>query len=106
MRVSTLVIAGALALGTAGASASPLIAGANGVAAPESLATTIHHKPGHRGGPPWMRGGRDRDDRRESRRRRDWDDGYQSRTVCRTTYRTAFDPYQGAYVRRPVRICG
>ena len=62
-------------------------------------AIPIHHKPGHHGGPPWLRGDRDRGDWRDGR----YDE--RSYTVCRNTYRTYYDPYYGEYVRRRVRIC-
>ena len=67
----------------------------------------VHHKPGHHGGQPWLQRNQTRDEWREDR----WDyGGYYGRdrpyTVCRTTYRTYFDPYTGEYVERPVRVCG
>jgi len=98
---TVLICAPAMLIATM-ADASPL---APGTAFPTAGATVqaIHHKPGHRGGPPWMR---DRDDRRSNERRVDRDDG-RSRParVCQTQYRTEYDPYDDEYVRRPVQVC-
>jgi hypothetical protein len=107
----------ALVLGAAGASASPVVGGAALIAVPDGVATAIHHKPGHHGGPPWAQGrdrrdfdqDRDRDSYRESYRDsyRDYDEERPRyrRQVCRTTYREVYDRYEDEYVRRPVRVC-
>ena len=109
MRDLTSLLAVALTLGCAGASASPLAGGAVAIAPSDGLATAIHHKPGHRGGPPWTRdrerrGGDDRDFDRESYRDSDERPSYR-RQVCRTTYREVYDRYEDEYVTRPVRVC-
>jgi hypothetical protein len=72
---------------------------------PESISSTtgtsislVHHKPWHRGGPPWTRG--------RYYERETW--SYERPVAvafCRTTLRTEFDPYAGVYVRRPIRVC-
>jgi hypothetical protein len=93
MRCLISLAAVGLALGTTAVAASPLAAtGASAVDA-GAMVETVHHKPGHRGGPPWARRGHDGDYR------------YSRRTVCRTTYQTVFDPYYGNYIRRPVQVC-
>ena len=99
MRSAVLIMAGALMLPTAPLLANPLPRAAWLPDAGAVEAIPIHHKPGHHGGPPWLRGGRDRGDWRDGR--------YDERTytVCRNTYRTYYDPYYGEYVRRRVRIC-
>ena len=97
-----LVILAAASLGLmAGtASAGPLPTFDPGLAT-HSLAESVHHKPGHRGGPPWTRGGRgyDRDDGRAMVERR------QRVTRCVTRYRESYDSYRGVYVRRPIEVC-
>jgi hypothetical protein len=98
MRFSTVLIAGALALGTAGASASPLVSGGAAAVTLDPLATTVHHKPGHRGGPPWTRQQPSRTERYVER------PAYRT-SYCRTTYRTQYDPDLDEYVRRAVRVC-
>jgi hypothetical protein len=90
-----------LMVGTA--TAGPLPTFDPGLAGPAAI-ETVHHKPGHHGGPPWTRGGnrgydRDRDDGRYAVERR------QRVTRCVTRYRESYDPYRGAYVRRPVEVC-
>ena len=109
---STMLVAGFLALGLAGMAQAAPLAGPQPDLTPATPAQAIHHKPGHRGGPPWMRGRaeRDRDDDRRAYRQRDrddWDDDRPSRrtTACRTEYREAFDPYRGVSIRRPVQVC-
>ncbi len=71
-------------------------------------AVLAHHKPGHRGGPPWTRGrGYDDDgyrDRARDRRAEAWDERPR-RLACTTRYRSAYDHYLGETVRRPVRVC-
>ena len=92
-----LLIAAGLGLGASPAFAAPVIASA----VPEPAIVLAHHKPGHHGGPPWMRDhGRDYDERdyRDDRR------AYR-REVCRTRYEEVFDRYTGEYVTRPVRVC-
>jgi hypothetical protein len=104
MRPEIVIVGAALALGfTPEAGASPLAAG--GSLQPGSPALMIHHKPGHQGGPPWMRG--------RQREMESYEDGSRyyearprySRQVCRTGYRTVFDRYSGEYVSRPFRTC-
>lgn len=61
--------------------------------APEAAPTLIHHKPGHKGGPPWARGNR------EGQR-------YAApRQECRTEVRERVDGYTGDVVRRTVQVC-
>lgn len=89
-----LAATGAVALGLQAAAASPFTTGAG---APEagSLVTSVHHKPGHKGGPPWTR---DRYDVRERER-------VGTRSTCRTTTQTQYDPYRGGMVQRQVQVC-
>ncbi len=95
MRGQGLLAAALLAIGTAGASAAPL----TGPAFPETgLIQSVHHKPGHRGGPPWARS------RQQSR------DAYGqtrsvTRRVCDTQSRLVYDSYQDDYVRRRTEVC-
>jgi len=97
-----LAAAGLVTLGArAAASASP-VADAGALLAP-SPAVMIHHKPGHHGGPPWMRG-RQREDYEDQGRPYETRPRY-TREVCRTSYRTVFDRYSGEYISRPVRTC-
>lgn len=96
MRVYATLVAGALCAGAVTASAAPM--GAQLPPEHETPLVQIHHKPGHKGGPPWAR-----QDSRSSR-------GYatrtmERRTICRTTLRTYYDEYIGQYVRRSVRTC-
>ena len=100
MRQLMAVLASAMLLVPSLAGASPP-AGASSLAA-DPVVLPVHHKPGHMGGPPWARRGSDRDDWREERRYRR-EPAYTQ--VCRTEYRTRFDPYIGDYVREPVRTC-
>ena len=96
MRALGILVAGTLCLGAVTASAAPL--GAQLLPEREAPLVQIHHKPGHKGGPPWAR-------------RDSWNDrGYATRTTerrtyCRTTLRTYYDDYMGEYVRRSVRVC-
>ena len=104
MRRQIVLLAAAMALTTGAASASPLRFVAGAAAPLDPLAIEIHHKPGHQGGPPWMR------DRERQMEPFEEDGGYEARPryrreVCRTSYRTVFDRYTGEYVRRPVRSC-
>lgn len=105
MRTAGIVIASALCFCAGTALAAPL---ANNLLSESGdPLVEIHHKPGHAGGPPWMRGRQGRDEWRGSR---GYDRGYSSRyierrTACRTVYRTYFDAYSGEYVRRSARIC-
>ena len=106
MRFSLLMAVAAAGFCANAAIASPLFANESSLSA-EAPLIGVHHKPGHHGGPPWMQRNQTRDEWREDR----WDyGGYYGRdrpyTVCRTTYRTYFDPYTGEYVQRPVRVCG
>ncbi len=77
-------------------------------APPTTGAEAVHHKPGHRGGPPWTRGrGYDDDgyrDRYRDRRAEAWDERPR-RLACTTRYRSTYDPYLGETVRRAVRVC-
>lgn len=101
MRLHILALICVPLLAATGASASPLLkAAADRSVSSDRLVTPAHHKPGHKGGPPWARRGSDRADWREEPR-------YPRPTtaVCHTEYRARFDPYAGVYVRRPVRIC-
>lgn len=66
--------------------------------APAPGVENIHHKPGHRGGPPWTRQGLERRDWVESR------PAYRRQT-CETTLRQDYDPYTGSPVTRRVRTC-
>jgi len=95
MRALGILAAGALCFGVATASAAPF--GGQLLSEHEAPLVQIHHKPGHRGGPPWTR---------QSNRNR----GYATRTIerrtfCRTTLRTYYDEFTGEYVRRSVRVC-
>jgi hypothetical protein len=111
MRPKLLFGVGMIVMSGLPVSASP-ISNAQTVSAlvADAPVVSIHHKPGHRGGPPWTRG-YDRDWRQERGdwryERGDWryDRAPATVTVCRTVPRTEFDPYAGLYVRRPVRIC-
>lgn len=105
MRREIVLFGAALALGyTAEAWASPLAAvGAS--LQPGSPALAIHHKPGHQGGPPWMRGRpREMESFEDDRRYYEARPRYR-RQVCRTSYRTVFDRYSGEYISRPFRSC-
>jgi len=106
MRAAGVLFASALCLYTGAASAASF--GSSLLLEPGTPLIEVHHKPGHAGGPPWMRGRQDRDEWRESR---DYDRGYSSRyserrTTCRTVYRSYYDAYAGEYVRRSARVCG
>lgn len=96
MRVLGILVAGLSCVGAVNASAAPI--GAQLLPEHEAPVVQIHHKPGHKGGPPWTRQG-------------NWNDrGYatrsiERRTYCRTTLRTYYDDYRGEYVRRSVRVC-
>jgi hypothetical protein len=94
-----LVMAGAAVLSATVASASPVTtSGGLSLKEAEAPFARVHHKPWHAGGPPWVRGGY---------QRQEWREGYMAErvTVCRTAFRTEFDPYAGVYVRRPIRLC-
>ena len=93
------LVAGASLLGAAAASESPHVTRAP---APDPLLSFVHHKPGHKGGPPWARR---KEERRDWREDRPYSPGRTYTTLCRTEYRTRFDPYAGVYLRRPVRVC-
>jgi len=99
-----IVLFAALALGAVDASASPLGPAAEAAGSPNPLAIEIHHKPGHQGGPPWMRGRQHEVESFEDDRVYEERPRYR-RQVCRTSYRTVFDRYTGEYVRRPVQSC-
>ena len=94
--------AGVSLLAATAASAGPHPTAAASAAPAEPLLSLAHHKPGHKGGPPWARRNPDRRDWRDDR---PYDRGPAYTTVCRTEYRTRFDPYAGVYLRRPVRVC-
>jgi hypothetical protein len=98
MRLS-LGLAACLTLASGQALPSPLLS----PSAPQAEAVIVHHKPGHHGGPPWAR----RDDDWRDRDRYERYNRYDRRRVteCRTRYDETYDPYRGAYVRRPVEIC-
>ena len=101
---TTLLIAALIAVLPGAALALPL----PGPAIPSTAGEAIlaHHKPGHRGGPPWMRGrGYDDGYRDRNRRAQAWDEGRPRRPACTTRYRSEYDPYLGETVRRPVRVC-
>ncbi len=106
MRRQLLLVAVSLLLGASSASAGTLRGTQALFAMPDRAVSLVHHKPGHQGGPPWARRGYgrddDRDDWREERRYRR-EPAYTQ--VCRTEYRTRFDPYEEDYVREPVRVC-
>jgi len=96
MRALGILVAGAMCYGAASASAAPF--GGQSLSATDVPLVQIHHKPGHKGGPPWARKGN-----RNTR-------GYatriiERREVCRTTLRTYYDDYTGEYIRRSVRVC-
>ena len=105
MRLSVVIMAGALSFSVAPALASPVDQAGWAGAGSDMQVTRIHHKPGHHGGPPWLRRGQDRQDWRDSRRERFYSGYRERRPACRTTYRTYYDSYYGEYVRRPVRVC-
>ncbi|KAA2235702.1 hypothetical protein [Salinarimonas soli] len=99
MRIAMLAAA-ALGL-TAGAALATPLAGDRGLGGTPP-AQTVHHKPGHEGGPPWTRG------------RSGYERGYEEEryierrprvTRCVTRYRERYDAYRGVYVRRPVEVC-
>ena len=98
MRQLMAVLASAMLLAPSLAGASPPAGAGASSLATDPTVLPVHHKPGHRGGPPWARRGSDRDDWRDRR-----EPAYTQ--VCRTEYRTRFDPYVGDYVREPVRTC-
>lgn len=111
MRLIALLGAG-LCLAATAAGARPL--GAPIPAVADASVERVHHKPGHRGGPPWTRERR-RPDRFDEGRGFEsrgygspYGDSYRSRVVverCVTRYEERYDPYRDAYVRRPVRVC-
>ena len=117
MNLRMLALGGALVLSVSPAVATPLShANVVSTAAAGPGVQFVHHKPGHHGGPPWARRNQERDDWRYSRGREYWryarerDDWRYTRApervpICRTTYRTEFDPFEGDYVSRPVQIC-
>jgi hypothetical protein len=105
MRATGVLFASALCLCAGAALATPLAKGV--LSAPGTPLIEVHHKPGHAGGPPWMRG---RQDRNEGRADRQYDRGYSNhyserRTACRTVYRSYYDAYAGEYLRRSARVC-
>lgn len=116
MRLIALVGA-ALCLAATAAEARPVGTPISGFA--EAPVEQVHHKPGHRGGPPWTRERRrpDRFDEGQAYGGRGYEgrgygspygDSYRSRVVverCVTRYEERYDPYRDAYVRRPVRVC-
>ncbi len=89
-----LLAARALGAASTAAVASPLWSAPGALDGPAAF-HSIHHKPGHKGGPPWTRG---RGDDEGSRER------VGSRSTCRTTTQTQYDPYRG-YVQRQVQVC-
>ncbi|MBJ6127869.1 hypothetical protein [Microvirga splendida] len=100
MRRFTIILAGILCASAGAASAGPRMEGP--IAAPAPL-VEIHHKPGHKGGPPWMRKNQSRDAwRAETQTRRTYTE---RRSDCRTTTRTEYDSYTDEYIRRTVRVC-
>ena len=120
MRFFVTLVAGLMLFAASAAPASALMGAHPSPMVPDPLTALVHHKPGHQGGPPWARRGADRDDWREGRRYRrereytsrdDWREERPYRRereytrLCRTEYRTDFDPYTGAYVREPIRVC-
>ena len=92
-----ILIASALVLGATTAWGSPMVRNSP-VDAATARVTEIHHKPGHRGGPPWAR-------QRERQPEILYERPGTRRQFCRTTYETVFDRYAGEYVNRPVRSC-
>ena len=96
MRLVPFFAAAALSLALQSASASPL-AGGSAVIQPALPLTLVHHKPGHKGGPPSFARNRQRDDWRTS-------DRVGTRSSCRTTTETYYDPYRG-YAQRQVQVC-
>jgi hypothetical protein len=105
MRTFGFLIAGAVCCGAVTASAGPLAD--TSVQDDPGVLIDVHHKPGHHGGPPWMRDNRDSGEWRASRRYdREFPSQYgERRSSCRTVYRTYFDDYSGEYVRRSARVC-
>ena len=105
MRFLGFVIASVLCCCAATASAGPLVS--SNLQDDPGVLIDVHHKPGHHGGPPWMRGNRDRDEWHAGRRYdREFSSRYsERRSSCRTVYRTYFDDYSGEYVRRSARVC-
>lgn len=116
MRIA-LALSALLALAPA-AWAGPLAPA--GLDAARPLVETVHHKPGHQGGPPWTRGrgrgddrgydrGFDRGDYRgfERGERYGFSERTETRRVtrCVTRYEERYDRYRDAYVRRPVEVC-
>ena len=102
MRFFVTLVVGSMLFAASAAPASAFAGAHPSPMVPDPLTALVHHKPGHQGGPPWARRGADRDDWREERpyrREREYT------RLCRTEYRTDFDPYTGAYVREPVRVC-
>ena len=102
MRHLMIALASSMLLAPSLSDASPLVGARASSLATDPAVAPVHHKPGHMGGPPWARRGFDRDDGREERRYRR-EPAYTQ--VCRTEYRTRFDPYIGDYVRQPERVC-
>jgi len=89
-------VAGVLVLGLDTAAAAPLASAAAGLeAGPEVM--LVHHKPGHKGGPPSWANNREREASRSN--------PVVPRSTCRTTTETRYDPYRGAYVQRQVQVC-
>jgi hypothetical protein len=116
MRFLVMLVAGSALLAASAAPARAVVGAHPSPTVSNPLTSVIHHKPGHQGGPPWARRGPDRDEWRDRREREytirdDWREERSYRrereytTLCRTEYRTDFDPYTGAYVREPVRVC-
>jgi hypothetical protein len=99
MQLRVFVLAGVMAVAGSIASAGPVMMDL----VPNPLVSRVHHKDGHRGGPPWARRGHDRDGWREEGR--EYRSEREYLTACRTVYRTEFDPYWETYRRRPVRVC-
>lgn len=104
MRATGALIAGALCLWAGAASATSF--GSSLLSEPGAPLIGVHHKPGHAGGPPWMRGRQGGEWRAERRYGGAYSTRtFERRTVCRTVYRSYYDAYTGEYVRRSVRVC-
>lgn len=85
--------AAALLAGFTAAEASPIVSSPvlpDGGPALE----TVHHKPGHKSGPPSAR----------ERSGSSFEARTAPRSTCRTTTQTQYDPYRG-YVQRQVQVC-
>jgi len=97
MRVHVLAMAGVVCLSATPSLALPLGSDSVAALATSPLMEMVHHKRGHKGGPPWAR---------QQMNRQDWVGSRPAyRRSCATRYEEEYDPWSGYVRRRPVEIC-